>query len=201
MESLLSQQNRKSTMANYLNVWRQFNNFIMSLDVKPEKWEKKATLYITYLIDNGKQSSPVKSYIFAIKKLLVLDGYDWQDSEVLVTSLTKACRLINDKVSNRLPITCSLVKMLLFELERVYEGQMYLQILFKAIFLLCYYGMMQIGEVTLSPHIVKAKNIHIAKNKDKIMIVLYSSKTHGKGQRPQKIKISSQRDDKTEICT
>ena len=57
--------------------------------------------------------------------------------------------------------------------------------------------MMRIGEVTKSPHILKASNVHIATNKDKILLVLYSSKTHDKASRPQKIKITSNRNEKS----
>ena len=52
---------------------------------------------------------------------------------------------------------------------------------------------MRVGEVTKSPHVLKAKDVHIALNKDKILLVLYSSKTHNKELRPQKIKITSNR--------
>ena len=39
---------------------------------------------------------------------------------------------------------------------------------------------MRIGELTEGPHVVKVTNVHAGINKDKIMIKLYSSKTHGK---------------------
>ena len=84
--------------------------------------------------------------------------------------------------------------MLLFEVERYYSGnnvQPYLECLYKALFILAYYGMMRVGELTLSPHTLKACDIHIGNNKDKILIVLYSSKTHGKESRPQHIKVSA----------
>ena len=182
-----------------MNIWRQFNNFVISLDVRPDSWEARTTLYIAHLIDQGKQSASIKSYVSAIKKLLIIDGYKWQDNEVLLTSLTRACRLINDKVHHRLPIYCSFLEMLLFEVERSFgpKSQYYLEILYKSIFLLSYYGMMRVGEVTDSPHVLKAKNVHVATNKDKILLLLYTSKTHGEGQRPQKIKITSNRAEKT----
>ena len=85
VQKLLGQQTRQSTIRNYLNIWRQFNNFVMSLDVKPKFWEARTTLYIAYLIENGRQSSSIRSYVSAIKKLLVMDGYKWQDYEVLLT--------------------------------------------------------------------------------------------------------------------
>ena len=79
----LSQQNRKSTVKTYLNIWRQFNNFVISLDVKPKSWKARTTLYVAYLIDKGRQSASIKSYVSAIKKLLILDGYKWKDSKVI----------------------------------------------------------------------------------------------------------------------
>ena len=57
-----------------------------------------------YLIDRGMQSSSVKSYISAIKKTLILDNYDWNDKLVLVRSLAKACRIVNDAVRTRLQV-------------------------------------------------------------------------------------------------
>ena len=72
----------------------------------------------------------------------------------------------------------------------MYAKQPYLEILYKTIFLIGYYGMFRIGELTLSPHVMKAKDISFSKNKNKIQILLHSSKTHGKESPPQKIKIS-----------
>ena len=48
---------------------------------------------------------------------------------------------------------------------------------------------MRIGEIAESPHAVKAKDVHESKPKNKIMIVLYSSKTHGRESSPQQIQI------------
>ena len=42
-----------------------------------------------------------------------------------------------------------------------------------------------------SPHVIRAKDVHIGINKDKIMLVLHSSKTHSKADKPQIIKIMS----------
>ena len=68
-----------------------------------------------------------------------------------------------------------------------------------AIFILGYYGLMRIGELTISnkneAHTLKAKNVHMATNKDKLLLILYSSKTHGRGNIPQKIKITSNRNE------
>ena len=197
VDKLMMTQHRDSTSRTYLSVWRQFNKFVISLDKKPKLWEDRTTLFIGYLVDKGTQSSTVKSYVSAIKKTLILDGYKWNDDMILVRSLAKACRIINDSVRTRLPIHCSLLEMLLFEVQRHFDKQWYLEVLYKTIFALSYYGMMRVGEVTKSQHVLKAKDVHIAKNKDKILPVLYSSKTHDEGSRPQKIKITANNREKS----
>ena len=198
IEKLKCQQNRESTNKTYLSVWRQFNCFVISLDVKPRLWEDRTSLFIAHLVEKGIQSGTIKSYVSAIKKTLVDDNYQWQDDKVLLGSLTRACKLINDRVRTRLPIQCGLLELILFEIQRIftYGYQSYLESLYKAMFALGYYGLMRVGELTFSQHVVKARNVHIADNKDKLLIILYSSKTHGLESRPQKIKITSSNRDK-----
>ena len=51
--------------------------------------------------------------------------------------------------------------------------------------------------MTKSPHAIKARDVHMGINKNKILFILHSSKTHGVGNKPQLVKIS-QRQIKTE---
>ena len=163
IDKLLGQTTRNSTTNNYLSIWRQFNKFVINLDKKPKLWEERVMLFIGYKIDQGMQSSSVKSYISAIKKMLVDDGYPWDDQKVLVASLTKACKLVNDRVRTQLPIQCSLLELILFEVQRVYNNQFYLRLMYQALFAISYYGMMRVSEVTASDHVIKAKNVQKAK--------------------------------------
>ena len=147
------------------------------------------------------KSTTVKSYVSAIKKTLVEDGYQWEDQKVLLGSLTNACKLVNDKVKTRLPIHCSLLEMILFEVQRMFNqnGQQYVQLLYKTLFALAYYGLMRACELakTTSNHYVRAKDIHLATNKDKLQLVLYTSKTHHRDIRPQKINITANQIERT----
>ena len=122
--------------------------------------------------------------------MLVTDGYDWNGGLLLLNSLVKSCKLKNDTMKIRLPIGKGLLELLMFELHRKFENQPYLELMYKAIFLVCYYGLMRIGEVAESAHSVKAVDVHRGTNKDKLIILLYSSKTHSKGDRPQKIELT-----------
>ena len=113
--------------------------------------------------------------------------------EFLLTSLTKACRLVNDKVKHRLPIQKPLLELLLRKANSVFAEQPYLKTLYKCILSTMYFGLFRIGELTQSPHVVKVKDVNIASNKRKFLFVLRTSKTHCKSNKPQFIKISSER--------
>ena len=190
IEKLKSNRVRKTTAKNYLSIWRQFNQFIIRLDRKPNSWEDKTSLFLAYLIEKGTKSSTIRSYTSAIKGTLKDDGYDWNDNLVLLHSMTSACKILNDTVTCRLPIQKGLLEILLFELERLFSTQFYLQITYQAIFCLAYYGLMRIGELTQGDHPVKAKDIHMATNKNKILLILHTSKTHARDSYPQQIKIT-----------
>ena len=113
LEDLLANQNRKSTARNYLSIWRQFNNFLIQLDTLLQFWEDRTSLFIAHLVQKVIQSGTIKSYVSGIKNMLVHVNYKWDDSKILLTSLTKACRLCNDHITTRLPIHCGLLELLL----------------------------------------------------------------------------------------
>ena len=143
------------------------------------------------MVDKGVQSLTLKSYVSAIKTTLTLDGYHWSNDLILLKTLTRACRLVNDKLSVRLPIRRRFLEMILFEVQRTYGSQPYLEALYMAAFALGYYGLFRAGELGDSKHSIKAKNVYIGTNKKKMLFILYSSKTHNEGNRPQEVKISA----------
>ena len=190
LEKLKQAKNRDSTKAVYHNIWKNFNKFVFKLDKKPKAWEDRTALYCAFLADNGAQSSTIKTYVSAIKLVLKDDDYEWDDSKILLTSITRGCRVINDRLCYRRPIKVSLLEMLLFEVDRLWDGaQPYLQLMYKTLFAISYYGLMRVGEVTKSTHVLKAKDVFIGQNKDKILLLLHTSKTHARNSPPQEIKI------------
>ena len=199
LEKLLMNQHRSSTAKNYFRIWRTFNDFIVRLDIRPKLWEERTSLFVAYMIDKGAQSSTIKSYVSAIKKTLVMDKYPWKDELIKLSSLTRACKLVNDKIQVRLPIHCGLLEQILFEIQRYFrkKNQPYLEIMYKALFALGYYGLMRVGELTQSEHVVKAQDVCLATNKDKILLILYSSKTHSRADRPQRIRITANSSEKS----
>ena len=137
-----------------------FNKFVFSLDHKPKTWEEKFMLFAADLVNKGVQSSTLKSYIAALRTSLRTNGYKWTDDNFELQAIIKGCKMENDQLKVRLPIKNTLLEILLFELEWIYDTQPYLECLYKAIFALGYYGMMRVGELTKSPHVLLVKNGH-----------------------------------------
>ena len=193
VDKLKGERNRSSTKANYYGIWKNFNEFFIRLDAKPSTWEERLVLFVGFLINQKKKSTTIRSYVSAIKAVLRDDGEEINEDTFLIKSLTRACKLVNDRVCNKLPIRRGLLSLILKELEKLYgeRSQDYLHTLYSAIFSTAYFGFFRIGEVACSQHVIKAKDVHIGKNKKKMMFVLHTSKTHGLDAKPQIVKISS----------
>ena len=196
-QNLVCRKNKPSTRQNYHGIWNAFNKFLLKLDWIPDTWEEKTSIYCTYLVEvKGVQSSTLKSYLSAIKTTLKADGYKWNEDLIWFHALTKACQLQNDHVTNRFPIKQKFLECILFEVWRYFTQKgsvvdLYNRTMYTSAFANAYYGMLRIGEITESEHVLKAVDVHTAKKNGstKLKLILRSSKTHTKGMRPQEIEI------------
>ena len=89
-----------------------------------------------------------------------------------------------------LPIKRKLLNRIIDSVESFFADnpQPYLVCLYKAL-ISTTFGLFRIGEVTHNNHVVKAKDVQIGTNKNKLLFVLYSSKTHDKSSKPQTVTI------------
>ena len=170
-------RHRDSTKAQYYSVWKTFNKFFIKLDKKPEHWEDRIVLFVGYLVEEKKKSSTVKSYILAIRAVLFGAGISVSVDQTLLNALTRACKLKNDTLHTRLPIKFPLFQLIISTLGDLLATQPYLLLLYRAIFTTAYYGLFRIGELTYSEHTVKACDMQVGTNKEKLMFILRSSKT------------------------
>ena len=191
LEDLKNDRHRNTTAKAYHKVWEKFNQFVIRLDDIPKTWEERTSLFCAYLIQIKQlQSSTIKSYVSAIKSKLIGDNYEWNDNQVLLAAITSSCQKRNDIFRSRLPISRRLLEHILFETDRLFRTRFTI-LVYQTAFCLAYYGLLRIGELTESPHVIRAKDVHSADNKNKLLIILYSSKTHSRRHRPQKIKITT----------
>ena len=153
------------------------------------------SLYCTHLATNIEvQSSTLRSYVSAIKSKLIADGYKWNQDLLYLSALVRGCKIKNDTIKVRLPISKGLLEVILFEIERRYSVisiQCYKCALFKAIYATLYYGLFRVGELAEGRDTVKAIDVHDATNKNQYLFVLHSSKTHSNADRPQKVRVQA----------
>ena len=192
VDKLRCERNRTSTRNNYYGIWRNFNEFFIKLDSKPDAWEDRLILFVGYLISKEVKSGTIKSYISAIKSVLQEDGIILNEDRYLLTSLMKACRYYNSHVITRLPISKPLQHTILDETKNYFEkiNQIYLNKLYRSLFVTVYYGMLRVSELTSGQHPIKARDVHIGTNKKKLLFILRTSKTHWKDNKPQVVKSS-----------
>ena len=86
LDRLRSKTTRNTTVKNYYQIWCQFNKFVIRLDQKPTTWEDRLALYGAYLVDKGTQSSTLKSYFSAIKKILEMNEYEFKMKTLLLNT-------------------------------------------------------------------------------------------------------------------
>ena len=90
-----------------------------------------------------------------------------------------------------MPIQKEMLGMLLRQIDITFEAQDYFTILFKTLFSTMYFGLLRVSEVAKGQHPVLARDVHIGTNKNKFLLLLRTSKTHWKNNRPQMIKITA----------
>ena len=202
IDKLKNDQHRNTTKKSYYNIWKGFNQFFVRLDEKPNSWEDRLILFVGHLIQKSRKSTTIRSYVSAIRAVLAADGITLNENKFLLSSLTRACKLTNDKVKIRLPIQKGMLSILVKEVDDYYsqKSQPFLATLYSAMFTAAFYGMLRVGEVTSGSHPIQARDVHIAANKCKILFILRSLKTHGKESKPQMVKISSLKEFNVGAC-
>ena len=161
--------------------------------MKVPSWEERLALFITHLIMTGSPEPTWRTYGSAIKSVLADDGVELDMEKCHLATLIKVCKLLPKKWSStRLPLQRGMVWILMNNLDEFYcyeKNQPYLALLFKVIVLTGYYGLFRVGEITESPHSIKLGDVKEARNKHKILVVLWSSKIHSERNRPQMVDI------------
>ena len=179
------------TRKNYYAIWKVSNKFFLRLDIKPDNWEDRLVLFAGFLAKENKRASTIKCYISVIKAILQVDGFRIHEDRFLLSSITRACTYKNDYPRTHLPITKHLLKTILKETNKMYDEQPYLRILYLTLFSTAYFSLFRVGEITAGSHPIKAKDVHIGLNKKKLMIILWTSKTHWTDSKPQIVRINS----------
>ncbi len=109
--------------------------------------EAHILLFISFLSKNGYAPSTINSYMAALSFVHKVNGWQNSTETFLVKKLKEGCRRNKRKSDGRLPITPELLghlaKVLPSICKSLYEAQ-----LFKAAFLLAFFGFLRVGEIS-----------------------------------------------------
>ena len=132
-------------------------------------------MFVAQLIQEGSLEPTIKSYTSAVKAILRENGIEVEYNSVALCLLLRSCKYTTGIGSTtRIPIQKGLLKLIIDKLDKYFLqefNQPYLCILYKAIVVAGYYGMMRIGELIDSEcdHAIKFSDVHYARNKSKVM--------------------------------
>ena len=151
---------------------------------------------MAYLIQKKKaKSQTVRSYVSAMRSVLQDNKIELYEDKVLLSALTQASKLKNNAIRTHLPIQKNLLLELLKNTNEYYmdHQQPYLARLYQAMFSTAYFGLFRICEIMVTPanHAIAVTDVHVGWNKQKILFILRTSKTHNKGSQLQMVKIST----------
>ena len=111
----------------------------------------------------------------------------------MLSSITRACKIRYDRIKTKLPIRKGLLRLVLQGIHQFYMdngNQAYLALLYTTMFATTYYSLLRISEIVMGTHPILANDMHMGMNKKKFLLILCISKTHNKGMKPQKVKIT-----------
>ena len=191
LDMLRTKRYKGSTEKNYHQIWAQINEFLIGLNRMPESWEDRLVIYIMSLVQIGRASQTISSYIRAIKAVLRTEQIIIKDESYTLASLIKACKIKNEILHVRPPIQKGLLRILLDRMDEYFcaRSQDYLCKLYKAIATTMYYGMLRMDEATSGDHLINVRDVFVGRVKDKVLLVLCSIKTHDLSDQPQQVKI------------
>lgn len=180
-----------STKTMYYKTWCLFNRFLLCFDDLPTSWEEKLVLFAAFNVEIGNAPATISSYMSGIRYMLRHDGIQVSNMSCKLASIIRACKVANDVVSVRRPIRKKLLKLVITAVEKRFleKGQVFLSKLYKAMLVAGYYGYLRIGEMTKSKHNIAGRDMCIALNKNKAILLIRSSKTQKGGTIPTKVEI------------
>lgn len=167
-----------SSKTSYHGIFDNFLDFLDLFNTLPDRWEDKIVLYVSFLADNIYEEQTIKSYLSAIRHELKQDGVRLDEDKFLLESIIRSSRFKNREKRERLGISEQMLHRILDQVDLTFDQQPYLKSLYKAMYVLGFYCLLRVSELTSGAHPILAKNVIAARNKLKKQVTLVTSKSH-----------------------
>ena len=153
-ERLRLEQHKPTTCHTYHDVWVNLNDFLIKLDKRPDSWDDRLALFMAELREENKPGTTVSSYVLAVRVVLKSNGIEMKENIILLSLLIRSCKVNNkSETSLRLMTQRALLNLMIDKIEHRFISecnQNYLSKLHMAILVTNYYGLLRIGEMTLT---------------------------------------------------
>jgi hypothetical protein len=153
--------------------------------------------FISYMRIRGLAPTSVISYISALGYVHRLSGNTDPTHHNLIQKLLSAATKINPVTDPRLPITMTILHRLVQAVDTTISIP-YHRILIKAMYVVAFFGLMRIGEITISKFGEIALMLHQVKLTTHQVILTITHFKHNKGSRPVQIYLKEQQ--QYQIC-
>lgn len=194
IQKLLQTSQAPSTRATYQRSWRTFQRFLQDYKLPSELPipPSQLALFIAYL--NYQQAAPatIETYCAGLAYVHKLQDLPDPTTPYIIQRLIKATRH-RATPDVRLPVSLELLRRLTRSLPHVtssaYEHRMY-----KAMFVLPFFGMLRLSEFTTSAttapqHTLKLGDVALPGGLPRRVIITISSYKHANGKRPVSLQI------------
>lgn len=148
-QRLLEASMAKSSHSTYSRGVNSFDAFRVNVGFN-QAWPapvQHIVAFIAHMSLEGKAPSTINTYVSAISYNHKVNGWVDPTDNFIVHKLKEGCKRLNGRVDGRIPITLNILEQLVRVLPNVCNSS-YETALFKASFLLAFFGFLRVGEFT-----------------------------------------------------
>ena len=176
--------NTAATYNTAIKVFKQFLhkfNFPLIMPINIQH----IVLFISYCFEKGHTPNTVNTYVAGINYFHKLSGFPDISESFLVKKMLEGCSRLRRQKDIRLPITNAVLRDICTVLPRICYSQ-YESKMFKAAFLLAFYGLFRIGELVAPSNMHEDKtlmfsNVSVNMREKKVNVTLKVTKTNQSG--------------------
>ncbi len=169
----------------YARAWATLKCFLQTRRFQPDAnilplTTSEVILFITYLHQVGYAHSTIMTYISAIAFVHKLSNHPDPSQTFLVKKLLESVKKNSSPVQRRLPITLPLLKELLNEVDRLYQGRK--RLMLKSWFSLAFHICARVGELAVSNsnqnNVIRCNQVSLVKKGGQIVRVTVNFHHH-----------------------
>ena len=181
-------------------LFKQCQAFLLGAQATPASiplTSNQVCLYISFLHQNGYAATSIVSFTSAIGYVHRISNVSDPTSSLLVQKLLSATLKLRVTVDPRLPITIIILQQLVASLSTTVSCFSHRKLL-RAMFVVAFFGLMRVGEITMSKDKVIPLNIDQVRFTPEMVTITITKFKHNKSMRPVGIPLPKQ--DIIDIC-